>query len=573
MKIKELRSKLKKYYPGVECEETKGCIRLTGTLDNYQDIISCGYLAVDKKRYIGVLNDIKLKGYHEVPMRVSSINDKKIDNLEVDCLVIGGGISGCSILRELTRYNLKCLLVEKESDLAMQASGRNDGEVHPGVDLKEGTLKQYYVIRSNPIFQDTTNELGVKFERVGQYAVFDQSFSPIAKLFAKMRTNIGCPTKVASKKEVEETDPYINKIMKCAISNPQAGIVSPYELTIAFAENAVENGAMVSLDTAVLGMELKDDKIISVKTNRGTVYPKVVINASGCFADKIAEMANDRYFTIHPRSGSDFIFDKESRKYVNHISSVKHISLKKSPSSHSKGGGILPTTEGNVLIGPNAYEVPEREDFSLKSESFNQIFKKEHYVNDSLEKRDVIAYFTGTRASTYEEDFYISKGRTTANIVHCAGIQSPGLTTSPLVAKDVARMAKEVYESLYNKVEMNNSFNPKRKVDPILRELKDDKRDELIKKNPLYGKIVCRCEEISEGEIIDALNRPIVVPTINGIKRRVRPGMGRCQGGFCMPLVAEIIAKHENKEITDVDGKQLGSKIVYPSIKGGKDNE
>ena len=528
MKIKTLQRKIKKLYPSVVVDTKDGCVHLTGTLDNRDDIVNAGYMSVDKKRYLGVLNDIKLKGFEEPKIRIPKTNDATLDGLRVDCLVIGGGISGTSILRELTRYNISALLVEKESDLAMQASGRNDGEVHPGVDLKKGSKKQYYVVRSNPKFGNICKELDVDFVRRGQYACFDKPINPLLKLYAKFRSMNGCPTTVANKKEIEEKETHFTKKVKCAISNPQSGVVSPYELTIAFAENAVSNGAKVSLDTAILDIEVKGDKIISVKTNKGTIYPKVVINAAGCFSDKIADMANDRFFTIHPRSGTDFIFDNK--------------------------------------ISGHAYETPYREDYSVVAGSLDEIIKKQERLLPSLNKKDIIAYFTGTRAATYEEDFYINKGRKTKNIVHCAGIQSPGLTTAPLVAKDVSKMAIEELSEVM-KVEENKSFNPIRKKDPILRKLSSEERNALIKKNPSYGRIVCRCEQISEGEIIDCLNRNIKVPTINGIKRRVRPGMGRCQGGFCMPLVAKIISDHEKFNIYDVKGKQSDYPVTFKSNK------
>lgn len=576
MKIEKINKILKQKYPNVKAEIKDACILLTGECDNWADIVQIGYLAVDKKRYVGVLNDIKLKGVSEKPMRIPNLTDKSLDGTEVDFLVVGGGISGASILRELTRYNASAMLVEKESDLAMQASGRNDGEVHPGVDLSKGSKKNDYVLKANKIFGDVCDELGVDFIRRGQYACFNMPIKPILSIFASFKSHNNCPTEVASNKEIKEKEPFYNKDIKCALSNQQAGVVSPYELTIAFAENAVSNGARVELNTAVIGINLKNDNIISVETNRGTIYPKVLINAAGCFSDKIAEMANDRFFTIHPRCGSDYIFDNKISYKNNHISSImlykSNKAKKKGKSGHTKGGGIVKTIDNNILIGPNAYETYEREDFSTNADSLNQVFDKQKYVLPSLEKKDIIAYFTGTRAATYEEDFYIEKGKKTKNIVHCAGIQSPGLTTSPVVAKDVARMAVEILSET-KKVEINDKFNPKRDKPIRLRNLNDKERTELIKTNPSYGKIVCRCEEISEGEIIDSLNRNIKVATVNGIKRRVRPGMGRCQGGFCMPLVAKIIAEHEGIPLTEVKGKQMDAPIVYNSSKGGNSHE
>jgi len=566
MTINKLNNKLKKLFQGsVKAEEHDGCILLTGNVDTYQDKVKAGFLAVDKSRYIGVLNDIEYKDAVKENIRIPSIKDNKLDGKEVDVLVIGGGISGASILRELTKYNLSCLLVEKENDLAMHESSRNNGEIHPGVDLSPGSVKQSYVLKGNAIYDQIAKELSVPFKRVGQFALFDQGWlKPIIKALAKIRTKQGCPSSVVGPEKIYEVDPTYNQGHKFALYNAQAGTICPYELTIAYGENAIENGAEISLNTMVLGMKIENNNIVSVQTNRGTIYPKLVINAAGTFAEEIAKMADDRYFSIHPRKGELMILDKKASFITGNIAAVKKVMAHE---GHSKGGGLSPTVHGNVLVGPSAYEQPYYEDYSTTGSGINMIVNKHKKTNSNLNKGQIITYFAGIRAATYEEDYYIHAGRKTHNIYHVAGIQSPGLTTAPVVAKDVSLA---VAKMLNKDTDLNKNFNPVRKAPPVLNDLSYEERDKLIKKNKDYGVMICRCEEISKGEIIDQLNNPLTPPTIDAIKRRCRPGMGRCQGGFCMPLVASIISEERNILLNEVAKNSLDSTICYGPTKEGE---
>lgn len=565
MKIEKLNNLLQKKYSGkVKANIVDGCVKLTGNLSKWNDVVEAGYLAVDKKLYIGVLNDIECSEYPKVETRMPTVSDKALDKKEIDVLVIGGGISGCSILRELSRYNLSVLLVDKEADVANQTTARNDGEVHPGVDLGPGSKKQYYVLKGNAMYDKITSELDVPFRRIGQYALFENILlKPIIQLFAKKRTKQGCPTKVISGKELRKREPNLDSKAKFALYNPTAGVTSPYGLTIAYAENAIDNGAMISLKTAVLGMDIRDNKIVGVKTNRGTIKPKLVINCAGTFSDDIASMANDRFFTIHPRKGTNAILDKKAAYQINGISSIRHLI----EPHHTKGGGIMQTVDGNILIGPTALEVPFKEDYSTSQDAIDTIIKKQTITSPLLKRSDIITYFSGIRAATYEEDFYIEKGRKTKNIIHVAGIQSPGITTAPAIAIDIAKMASDMLGAKEKK-----DFNPIRHAVPRLKDMDLKTRNEYIKKNSDYGVIVCRCEEISKGEIIDALNSKLCVPTLDGVKRRVRPGMGRCQGGFCSPIVAQLIAEHEGIKLSEVKKNSDGSFISFGPLKGGKQN-
>lgn len=550
--IDAINSELNKEFNGkVRAELKDNTIFVTGELDTWDETFRACVMASTKYSKIHVVNDIKCKEVIKREIHRSPIEDKSLDNKQVDVLVIGGGITGCGILRELSKYKLKTLLVDKEADLANGASGRNDGEVHPGVDLKKGSLKQHYVIKGNRMYPKLCEDLDVPFTQNGQYAgiLINRFLRFTVKAFVKERISFGADdSKFLDNKQVHEKEPYFTDEFNNTIYSPLAGCVCPYGLTIAMAENAVSNGAEVSLNTVVKSMEVKDNKIISVLTNRGTIYPKLVINAAGVFAEEIARMADDRFFSIHPRRGTDIILDKKMSKYIKGIASTKDMAHE---NKNTKGGGTMRTVHENVLMGPDAVETFEKENLDTNQESIDKIFKKQIHTLPQLKQQDIITYFTGVRAPTFEEDFIIEKGRKTNNIYHLAGIQSPGLTAAPAFVIDAA---KDVVDMLSKEMEVkvNESFSPKRKGIPHVAKLSDQERNELIKKNKDYGIIVCRCEEVSKGEIIDALNRPIKVPTIDGVKRRVRPGMGRCQGGFCAPLVSKIIAEHEGIKINEV---------------------
>ena len=567
MNIFLLNMKLKKHFGGNVCAEMgDNCIIMRGELDKWEDVISACRMAATKKSTCHVVNDIVFTGAKIEPMRVPELCDTALDGESCDVLIIGGGISGCSIARELSRYKLRILLVDKEADFALGASGRNDGEVHPGVDLGRGSLKHKYVRRANAMYDKLCEDLDVPFKRIGQFACFKSVWLlPIVWLYTLWRRFVDgiSDTRIVLSKKMHKVAPELNEEFAFAISNPSSGSVSPYNLTIAYAENAVTNGAKISLSTAVLGMEVKDGKIISVKTNRGTLYPKLVINAAGVFSDEIARMANDRFFSIHPRRGTNSILDKKTGARLATIASV--VGTTATPGkTNTKGGGILHTAHDNLLVGPDAIETWERENTATSKDSIERVFAKQKITMPNLSERDIITYFTGIRAPTFEEDFIIERGRKCENIIHVAGIQSPGLTTAPAVAEDVSEMAVSVLGG----AEKNESFDPVRKAPPKLSEMSDEERAKLIASNPDYGVIVCRCEEISRGEILDALRSPICVPTLDGIKKRVRPGMGRCQGGFCSPTVTKIIAEFLGVPITEVRKSSENSPIVFESGKG-----
>lgn len=485
MNLNQINKKLNaRFHGAVRAKLSGGCIILSGELPTWQDTVEACQLAATKYSLTHVVNDIVCREVKSIPMRTPKLQDSALDGRKPDILIIGGGISGVSIARELSKWKLDILLVEKEADLALQASGRNDGEVHPGIDLSKGSKKHYYIRKGNAMFDEICRELDVPFRRVGQYVCFNKGFAkPLVYLYCLYRKKHDgiSDTKLISGTELKQIEPNFAEEFKFAISNPSSGCVCPYGLTIAYAENAVQNGVEIALNTAVLDMEIENGEIKSVKTNRGIVYPKLVINAAGVFAEDIAKMAKDRFFSIHPRRGTNSILDKKAGVYMHSIASVKDLTVSK---THSKGGGILHTVHNNLLIGPDAVETYEKENTETHKESIEAVFSKQKRTMPKLSERDIITYFTGVRAPTFEEDFIIESGRKTKNLIHCAGIQSPGLTTAPAVALDIEQMAVQMLRRVQT-VEKNPNFSPIRHGVPVLKDMNDKQRAEMIRKIPI----------------------------------------------------------------------------------------
>ncbi len=549
----------------VEVSVTDRSIVLHGKCDNWQTIVAIGKLFVDKKSGKHVVNDIEFVGYTPKPQLMPLVSDNALDGTEWDVVIVGGGISGCSIARELSRYDLRILLCEKHSDVAHGASGANDGMVHAGIDLAKPSSKLKYVVKGNAMYADLCEELGVEFKREGQYVVFG---SRLIKLLATSYLGRAKRHKIPgvrfiTRKQIVALEPSVKPYAVGAMYVPTTGAVSPYKLTIAMAENAVQNGVKVSLDTVVTGF-VKDENnnVCQVVTNRGTVGAKCVINAAGVFADKIAELADDRYFSIHPRKGVDLLLDPAYNGLPTHAISLAPTLKMLKANKNTKGGGIVKTVDGNILLGPNAVEVPEREDTSTSANDLTTVFDKQKLCCPTLSRGAIIAYFAGVRACTYEEDFLIERSSRVSNLVHVAGIQSPGLTAAPAFAKDVAVLVNECLNLVGVDVQPNDNFNPRRSKPVCTREMSETDLDALIQSDPDFGKVICRCEQVTLGEIKEAINNPLGVATIDGVKRRVRAGMGRCQGGFCMPQIVKIISEEKGVSYSDVNKGDGGSYVA-----------
>lgn len=583
------RKQIKQIAPDVEVNEDRGCIVLTGEADEWKTIVKAGKLAVDKKKYIGVVNRIKLRGY-EQKIPEPAFTDQAYDGATPDVLIIGGGIVGCAAAREMARWKVDVMLVERGYDVALGGSSRNGGVVHVGINYSPTSQKHIYNHRGNAMYADLCRDLDVPFEQKGQVLLigkrWEKLLCDILALNAKRLDIRG--VKFMKRKELLSVEPYAPSWAYGGLYMPTGGITSPYKMTVALAENAAANGAKICLDTQVTGMKTEDGKILEVYTNRGIIRPKLVINAAGVYSDVIADMAGDRTFSIHPRKGTDIILDKKAGKYV--VTSMAKSPITVPPplpgeehaahkgikgiiaalGSHTKGIGSIHTVDGNMIVGPDATETPDREDTTTNAETFDMIMTAQSRVSEKIGKGDVIAYFSGVRAPTYEEDFHVRKGVYTENILEAAGIQSPGITAAPAIAQDLAKWAVE-YLSKFGKVEKNESFNPVRKRHPHPKEMTDEERDALIKSNPDYGEIVCRCEEVSKGEILDAVRSPVPVLTVDAVKRRVRPGMGRCQGGFCSPLVIKILAEELGCRPEDVRKGNSQAVVLFGDTKHADD--
>jgi glycerol-3-phosphate dehydrogenase len=552
---------------GVEAHEWRHSVVLTGRVSSWDEKIQAGYAAT-KKGYKGVVNDIEVEGVETDEMSTPSIRDNTLEGTSFDITVIGGGVIGSAIARELSRYDISIALLEKEEDLAVHTSSRNDGMIHPGFAASPGSRKAHYNVRGNRAYTRVCRELGIELKRPGSLILFSNPFMrlllPLLK--ARARKNSVDGYKYLSKREVKELEPNITPRQHGAFFLPSTGILSPYKLTIAFAENAVENGADVFLNTVVLGFEMEGDHITKIRTNRGDISTAVVINAAGIWADKIAEYANDRFFSLHGRKGVEAILDTKTGQYQRRVMAMPSLFQ---TSSKTKGGGLVITTEGNLLVGPTAEEVPYRELYTTEQKDIDKLMKHVK-LNTRLDISDIITYFAGIRACTYEEDFIVEASEHVDNLVHAAGIQSPGLASAPAIAEDISRIAVDILKNT-KEVQLNEKFNPQRRTNPELKNLSLEERARYIKENPAYGRIVCRCEEISEGEIRDSLRSPIPVTTMDGLKRRARVGAGRCHGGFCTPRVLEIMAEELQVQMTDITKKGDHSEFFYSETKGAID--
>lgn len=575
MNLRTLNRKLESICPGARASLEDGAVVLTGHAPSYDALLSCGFAAA-KVRSRGVVNDMTCP-LHDEPMRLPEISDDSLEGQRFDVVIIGAGVIGCAIAMELSHRNLSVAVLEKEYDAAVRTSGRNDGMIHPGIDLHRNQKKTLYNCRGNRMYDRLSSQLGFDFIRNGSYIIFDKSIYllTIPLFFLRARLNGVDGIRYVSRRRLAKLQPSVAAWQKGAVFLPSSGIVRPYEVTVAFAENAAENGARFCFETAVTDMHRKDGRINDIVTNRGTVHAKVVINAAGVHSDRIAAMAGDRFFSIHPRKGTEFIMDEQSGSLTESVLARVPFSDVK---QHTKGGGVVRTVDGNILVGPDAHETILREDDSTSAQNIDDIYQKHRFTVPGLDKRQIITYFSGTRACTYEEDFIVQASDRVANLVHAAGIQSPGLTAAPAIAQSIAKDVERLFLELYGfSVSVRTDAVFERKKPVRMNQLSPEERDALIKENPDYGQIVCRCEQISKGEILDVLRSSLPVYNMDAIKRRCRCGMGRCQGGFCSPQVALIIAEESGKSLADVKkgfglflkGTVKDSGGAARSVKGG----
>ncbi len=473
-----------------------------------------------------------------------------------DVVVIGAGVVGGMVLRELSRYDLKILMLEKQSDVSMGQSRANSGIVHAGYDAKPNTLKAKFNLLGNLMMEQTANELGVKFKNNGSLVVAfcDEEKIVLEELLNRGEQNGVKGLKIISKEQLMQLEPNISQNAIAALHAPTGGIVCPYELTVASIGNAMDNGANLICDFEVCDVKKTQNGYQIKSTDQKTINAKCVINCAGIASGKIANLVGDD-IQIGGRRGEYILLDRESGDFVSHT-------LFFAPTKKGKGILIAPTVDNNILLGPTAVEVDDG-NTETTVEGFAEIIEKANTMCKNVPYYNTITSFAGTRSYSIQHDFIIEESKNATGFIHCAGIESPGLTAAPAIGKYVV---ENLVSKHFNLVEKAN-FNPIRKPDYFFKNLSIKQKNEVIKNNKAYGKIICRCEQITEGEIVRAIHENPPATNVDAIKRRTRAGMGRCQGGFCQPLVAEIIARELNIPLEQVTKSGKNSYLLRGKTK------
>lgn len=478
-----------------------------------------------------------------------------------DVAIIGAGVTGASIARELARYELNIALLDKENDISNGSSKANSAIIHAGYDAKPGTNMAKFNSLGNPMFDKICEELDVEFERIGSFVLgFDDTdMETIKDLYRRGLDNNVEGLELIDGDKVREKEPNLNDTIKGALYAPTCGILSPWELTIALAENAADNGVEILLNNEV--QDIKRTEVgYKVITNKSEIDTKYVINCAGVYADKINNMVSKESFVITPRKGQYFVLDKSVGDFVNTV-------VFQCPSSVGKGILITPTIHGNLLLGPDAEDIEDKDDTATTAENLEYIKEVARRSASTVPVNKVITTYSGLRAEVSTGDFVIEEAKDAKGFINVAGIKSPGLSSSPAIAEYVVDIMKDITKGLKEK----DNFNPRRRRVVRFDKLTDEEKADLIKKDPRFGRIICRCESVTEGEIVDIINRNAGATTVDGVKRRARPGTGRCQGGFCGPRVVEILARELNKDMDEIVKDRESSYIL--TEKTNKGNE
>lgn len=468
-----------------------------------------------------------------------------------DVIIIGGGVSGTASARELSRYKGKFCLLEKEEDLCCGTSKANSGIVHAGYDAPKGSLMAKLNVLGNEKMGKLSRELDFPFKRTGSLVL---CFSPedmpsLQLLYDRGIANGVKNLRILSREEVLETEPNISDEVYAALYAPTAGIVCPFEMNLAFGENAYENGVEFYFDTEVIRLA-KIEEGYRIFTNKGEFETKCIVNAAGVYADKFHNMVSEKKIHITPRKGEYCLLDKSAGAHVSRTVFAL-------PGKEGKGVLVTPTVHGNLLIGPTATDIEEKEGTNTTGNGLAQVIKKAGRNVKNLPLRQVITSFAGLRAHEDRQEFIIEEAADAPGFIDCAGIESPGLTSAPAIGERVAEILREKLG-----LEEKENFISKRKG--ILRpaSLTFEERNALIRENTAYGNIICRCEMVTEGEIREAIRRPLGAKSLDGVKRRTRAGMGRCQSGFCSPKVMEILAQELGVDLAEITKAGEGSNLI-----------
>lgn len=474
-----------------------------------------------------------------------------------DIAIIGAGVIGCNIARELSKYQLNICVIEKCAEVSEGTTKANSAIIHAGYDAKPGTLKGKLNAKGNAMFDNLAKELDFPFKRNGSLVLcFDKrDIERLDQLKSRGEAN-GVPgLEILDKQKTKELEPNLSEDVEASLYAPSGGIVCPYEMTVALAENACMNGVEFKL-----GAEVKDIKrekgYYVIKAEREVVEAKLVINAAGLHSDEINNMVSKHKIKITPRRGEYCVFDKVVGNTVKRT-------VFQLPTMMGKGVLVTPNVDGNLLIGPNSVDIDDKDDVATTREGLEEILTRAKMTLGQVPVRYVITSFAGLRAHNELEDFIIGEDVDAENFINAAAIDSPGLSSAP----SIAEMVEEIV-AVKLSPEKKKDYNPIRRGIPKFRELSYEERNDLIKKDSAFGRIVCRCETVTEGEIINAIRRPLGARTLDGIKRRTRSGMGRCQSGFCTPKLIDILARELNISKEEVTKFGRGSKLLIGKNKG-----
>ena len=477
--------------------------------------------------------------------------------MKYDVVVIGAGVVGSLITRELSKYNIRVALLERCNDCAMGATKANSAIVHAGFDAVPGTLKAKLNVRGVELMKKVCKELNVPLKNNEALVVaFSEEEMPHLEMLKDRGEQNGVPgLRIVRRDELVELEPNIGETAVGALVAPSSSIVCPYELTIAGVENAVTNGAEFLRNCEVTDIDYVGDEF-KLTTSLGEITAEYVINAAGVHSGEIASLIGDNSIEIVVRHGDYYLLDKSQGSLVSRT-------IFQCPTKMGKGVLVSPTVDGNLIVGPSAEDIDNGDDVATTSVGLDKIYSNAIKSVPAVSLRNAITSFSGNRAHPTSDDFIIGSSEVNKKFINAAGIESPGLSSAPAIAEMVDGIINELSGGFEKKAE----FDPCRPEPVRFRHMITEERAKLIEKNKAYGRIVCRCETITEGEILDAIHAPAGARDVDGVKRRTRAGMGRCQGGFCGSKVVEILARELNvpmNEITKFGGE---SKIMYHKTK------
>lgn len=478
--------------------------------------------------------------------------------IKTDVLIIGAGAVGCAIARELTKYQINVLVVDKNEDVGGNASKSNSAIIHTGYDAPPGTLESELVVAANPMYDLLAEQLDVPFSRIGAIlpAFTDEQFDQLPSLKEKAFKNRVYDVEYLTGEQLLEREPNLSADVKAGLYIPRESIIDPFLLVVAYAENAQQNGAAFLLNTEVTGIRMENGRVIGAETVAGDIEATYIVNAAGLYCDEIAAMVGKNDYYVNPRKGQFYILDKNTDCKVNHI--VLPI-----PTKLTKGKLMCPTIHGNMLVGPTAEDLSDKLDASTTAEGLLSVETDVCRLIPNVNLRDTITQYSGLRPNRNPEGLNVDVYEDVKNYVNLSGVRSTGLTASAALGKCVA----QTLISIGMPVEFNPHFDPVRKGILCFHDMSREEQDAIIAKNPLYGHVICRCETITEGEIVEATRRPIPARSVDAVKRRLRAGMGRCQGGFCGPRVLEILSRELGVPTEQIRKNQPGSYMITGKVR------